>query len=371
LRLKLFLRKTVFNYKKTMNKDFGKLMLDWYLIHARPLPWRLDPRPYTIWVSEIMLQQTRVETVIPYYERWMKKFPNLQSLAEADEQDVLSAWEGLGYYARARNMLKTARIICGQYGGAFPKEAVTLKKLPGIGKYTAAAISSIAFGLDEAVLDGNVKRVLARVHGFKEAVNSVEGEKKLWRLAADCLPKGHASDYNQSVMDLGAIICIPSSPRCGECPAAKICVANIIGMQSQLPVVLERKPVPHINVSAAIISREGRVLIARRPANGLLGGLWEFPGGKVEEDESNEHALVREIREELGSEISPLHLFGTYKHAYTHFRVTLQAWKSELLNGEPVAKEASEIRWVQINELADFPMGKIDRMISRDLTKSN
>ena len=346
-------------------------MLDWYLIHARPLPWRMDPRPYTIWVSEIMLQQTRVETVIPYYERWMKKFPALQALARADEQDVLGAWEGLGYYARARNMLKTARMICDQYGGEFPKEAGLLKKLPGIGKYTAAAISSIAFGLDEAVLDGNVKRVLARVLGIEEAVNSTSGEKKLWRLAADCLPKGHASDYNQSVMDLGATICVPISPQCGECPVAKICVANTKGTQSQLPVLLEKKTVPHINVCAAIISRNGRVLIAKRPAHGLLGGLWEFPGGKVEEDESNEQALVREIREELGSETTPLKLFGTYQHAYTHFKVTLQAWTTKLANSEPVSKEASEIRWVKIGELGDYPMGKIDRMISRDLAKTN
>lgn len=350
-----------------MEHELGSLMLDWYAKHARPLPWRRDTQPYSVWVSEIMLQQTRVETVIPYYEKWMSKFPTVNALASAEEQDVLNIWEGLGYYSRARNMLRTARLVCDQYGGNFPDNAEALLKMPGIGKYTAAAISSIAFGADDAVLDGNVKRVLSRVFRFSDPVNTPSGEKRLWSLADSLLPKGRASEYNQAVMDLGATICTPKTPNCDDCPVVLICEAFQHKEQSQYPVVKEKPAVPHINVCAAIIRRDGKVLIAKRPSKGLLGGLWEFPGGKVEDGETHTEALVREIREELATNVSPTEQFGTYRHAYTHFKVTLQAWMTTLTGPEPSAIEASEIRWVKIPELKDYPMGKIDRMISNDL----
>jgi len=342
-------------------------MLDWYAKHARPLPWRRDTRPYSVWVSEIMLQQTRVETVIPYYENWIQKFPTVKALASAEEQDVLNAWEGLGYYSRARNMLKTACLVCEQYDGKIPGEAKELLQLPGIGKYTAAAISSIAFGADEAVLDGNVKRVLARVFRFSDAANTPSGEKKLWSLADSLLPKGRASEYNQAVMDLGATICVPKNPNCDDCPVAQICEACQYKEQSQYPVIQEKPTVPHFDVCAAIMRRDGKVLIAKRPSKGLLGGLWEFPGGKLEDGETHAEALIREIREELATDVAPIEQFGTYRHAYTHFKVTLQAWMTDLTGLEPSAIEASEIRWVSIPELNDYPMGKIDRMISNDL----
>ena len=342
-------------------------MLDWYAKHARPLPWRRDTRPYSVWVSEIMLQQTRVETVIPYFDNWMQKFPTVKALAHAEEQDVLNAWEGLGYYSRARNMLKTARLVCEQYDGKFPGEAKELLQLPGIGKYTAAAISSISFGADEAVLDGNVKRVLARVFRFSGAVNTPSGEKQLWSLADSLLPKGRASEYNQAVMDLGATICVPKIPNCDDCPVVKICEAFQHKEQSQYPVLQEKPAIPHFEVCAAIMHRDGKVLIAKRPSKGLLGGLWEFPGGKLEAGETHAEALMREIREELGTDVAPIEWFGTYRHAYTHFKVTLQAWLTDLTGPEPSAIEASEIRWVSIPELNDYPMGKIDRLISNDL----
>ncbi len=353
-----------------MNAEFGRLLLSWYAIHARQMPWRGKTDPYAIWVSEIMLQQTQVNTVMPYYDRWMRLFPGVQALAAADEQDVLNAWEGLGYYSRARNMLKAARLVCEKYQGQFPATAEELCKLPGIGRYTAAAISSIAFGADEAVLDGNVKRVLARVFAFLEAVNTPEGEKKLWLLAAELLPKGEASAYNQAVMDLGATICTPKSPDCAKCPVNSICESFKQDRQDQFPVMREKQPVPHIDVVAAILRQNGLVLIARRPSKGLLGGLWEFPGGKLEEGESHAEALTREIREELGVEVEAIKKFGVYRHAYTHFKVTLQAWFADLKGQQPTALEASEIRWVKIEELGDYPMGKIDRSISNDLLKN-
>jgi A/G-specific adenine glycosylase len=352
-----------------MKAEFGRLLLRWYALYARQMPWRGKTDAYAIWVSEIMLQQTQVNTVMPYYDQWMKLFPTVQALAAADEHAVLNAWEGLGYYSRARNMLKAACLVCERYQGEFPSTADELCKLPGVGRYTAAAISSIAFGRDEAVLDGNVKRVLARVFEFPEAVNIPEGEKRLWLLAAELLPRGEASAYNQAVMDLGATICTPKSPDCVNCPINSICVSYRNLRQSQYPLMREKPPVPHIDVVAAILRQNGLVLIARRPSKGLLGGLWEFPGGKLEAGESHAEALVREIREELGVEVAATEKLGVYKHAYTHFKVTLQAWFAELQGEQPVALEASELRWVKFEDLGDYPMGKIDRAISNDLQK--
>lgn len=352
-----------------MKEAFNRQLLGWYEVHARVLPWRQKSDAYAIWVSEIMLQQTRVETVIPYFNRWMELFPNVESLAAADEQQVLTAWEGLGYYSRARNMLKTARLVCEKFGGDFPSTTEELVRLPGIGRYTAAAVASIGFNADEAVLDGNVKRVFARIYRFEEPVNTPGGEKQLWPMVQALLPEGRGSDFNQALMDLGATICTPQKPECGKCPVSGLCVSFRDQQQENYPKLREKAPIPHLAVSAAVLRRDGCVLIARRPSKGLLGGLWEFPGGKVEEGETHASALTREIREELGVEIIPVERLGTYRHAYTHFKVTLQAWFAELEKGEPMALEASEIRWVKIEQLAGFPMGKIDRAISSDLAK--
>jgi len=352
-------------------ENFSQLLLDWYAVHARKLPWRDLKDPYAVWVSEIMLQQTRVETVIPYYEKWMRRFPTVETLAAATEQDVLNAWEGLGYYSRARNMLKAAITVYEKFGGIFPRSVDELKKLPGIGRYTAAAVASIAFDIDLAVLDGNVKRVLARVYQVAEAVDTPSAEKHLWNLAQQLLPPGRASAYNQAVMDLGATICTPKSPDCENCPVQSVCLAWKASEQTKYPLMLQKVPVPEIEVCAAIIERDGLVLIARRPSKGLLGGMWEFPGGKVEPGESHAQALVREIREELNTDIHPLQFFGTYRHAYTHFKVILQAWRVELTGAEPQALEASEIQWVELSDLQHYPMGKIDRSISNDLILKN
>lgn len=350
-----------------MDKSFGQLLLAWYKINARSLPWRGHPDAYAVWVSEIMLQQTRVETVIPYFLRWMDRFPSITALADSNEQEVLNAWEGLGYYSRARSLLKAAKELKQNNGGMLPVTREELKKLPGLGRYTSAAIASMAFGQDEAVLDGNVKRVLSRVLNIGIAADTPAGEKLLWQKAEELLPHSHAGDYNQAVMDLGATLCTPSSPNCAKCPVASLCEAYRLGIQTQRPVMTEKKPIPHYLVVAAVIHRGKQVLIARRPSNGLLGGLWEFPGGKVETGETLPAALQREIREELDTELEVGTELGSYKHAYTHFKVTLHAFHATLTGIEPTALEASELRWVEPRQLGDFPMGKIDRMISNDL----
>ncbi|MCX6055074.1 MAG: A/G-specific adenine glycosylase [Chloroflexi bacterium] len=352
-----------------IERNFSQILLSWYSKHARELPWRGHPDPYAILVSEMMLQQTRVETVIPYFKKWMTIFPSLHDLANSNEQKVLQVWEGLGYYSRARNLYKTAVMIRGKFDGKLPQTVTELITLPGVGRYTAAAISSIAFGRNEAVLDGNVKRVLARVSNFTQPVNSPEGETNLWDLAVELLPHGKAGAYNQALMDLGATLCTPKSPHCGTCPVNSLCLAKKMGSQDSLPKMLKKSPIPHITVCAAIIHRNDKVLVACRPSKGLLGGLWEFPGGKLEKNESLEQALTREIREELAAEITIGFFVGKYHHTYTHFKVTLHAFQATIAGNEPSPVEASEIRWVSITDLSNFPMGKIDRSISLDLQK--
>ncbi len=351
-----------------METEISRALLDWYAANARRLPWRGHPDPYAVWVSEIMLQQTRVETVIPYFERWMERFPSLADLAAADEQAVLQTWEGLGYYSRARNLHQAARRVMQEHNGRLPTGRAELQKLPGIGRYTAGAIASMAFGQDEAALDGNIRRVLARLFDVRLPARSPQGEQRLWQLAEENLPPGRAGDYNQALMDLGAGICTPQRPACLVCPLAEHCQARALGVQEERPVLESKPPIPHITVTAAVIQRDGQVLLARRPSRGLLGGMWEFPGGKQEPGEELEQTLQREIREELAAKIAVGAPFGIYHHAYTHFSVSLHAFLCRLAGpDEPTALEHSELCWTVPARLGDFPMGKIDRQIARRL----
>jgi A/G-specific adenine glycosylase len=351
--------------------QFSTRILDWYSRHGRVLPWRGNPDPYTVWVSEIMLQQTRVDTVIPYFKRWMKRFPGIEMLAAATEQEVLSQWEGLGYYSRARNLYKAARMVVEKYGGELPRELIELRKLPGIGKYTAGAIASMAFGVDASTLDGNLRRVFSRVFDVAEPADSSKGEKILWGLAEKHIPRGRAGDYNQALMDLGATICLPHAPVCQLCPLKNLCKARALGIQGSRPVLKPKNKVPHFIVTAAVIRRNGKILLAKRPSKGLLGGLWEFPGGKVEAGETLEQCLGREIREELAADIRVGNLIGIYHHAYTHFKITLHAFECKLTGREPQAVEVDGLVWVILADLNNYPMGKVDRQIAAYLQQES
>jgi len=314
-----------------------------------------------------MLQQTRVETVIPYFMRWVSTLPTIVDLATIDLQTVLSLWEGLGYYSRARNLHKAAQIVIQDHGGILPETIQGLRSLPGIGRYTAAAIASIAFNKDYAALDGNIRRVLTRIFNIKEPIGTTQTEKDLWRLAEKNLPPGRASEYNQGMMDLGATICPHRNPHCDICPLKSICKAFALNTQDELPIRPVRPKIPHYIVTAGILYKDDHILLAQRPMKGLLGGLWEFPGGKLEPHEDLTACLQRELLEELDIQVEVDDEYGKYKHAYTHFRVTLHAYKCHLTQGEPIAKEHSQVRWVSIDDLSDFPMGKIDRQIANKL----
>lgn len=314
-----------------------------------------------------MLQQTRVNTVIPYFNRWMERFPDLKSLAEADGQEVLRMWEGLGYYSRARSLHKAARLVMDNYQGTIPRDPRTLERLPGVGTYTAGAIASIGYNERATALDGNIRRIYARLFDLALPLGTSQAEQALRQLAEVNLPTGNVGDYHEALMDLGSLVCVPQQPDCAACPLQRDCLAYRKGTVDERPVILKKEPIPHYTVTAAVMLRgPDLALICQRPAKGLLAGLWEFPGGKQEKDETLEACLEREIMEELGVRIRINAEFGVYRHAYTHFRVTLHAFLCTALD-EPLAKEAQQLRWVPIASLTDYPMGKIDRQISRNL----
>jgi A/G-specific adenine glycosylase len=259
------------------SRDIARALLAHFDAHRRAMPWRETTEPYAIWVSEVMLQQTRVETVRPYYERWMARFPTLHALAAADLDDVLREWQGLGYYSRARNLHQAARLVRERYGGEVPADVPALRTLPGVGEYTAGAIASIAFGVPAPAVDGNVRRVLARLHDLEDP-----GRAELRALAAGLVPAHRPGDFNQALMELGATICTPRSPDCGRCPVAGWCSARACGTQEERPRPAPRKPVPEETVDTVVLVRAGdEALLIRRPERGLLAGLWEFPADAV------------------------------------------------------------------------------------------
>jgi A/G-specific adenine glycosylase len=270
---------------KYVRQTIQSQLLAWAETSLRDLPWRRERTPYRVWVSEIMLQQTRVETVIPYYQRWMSRFPTIGALAQADLGQALKCWEGLGYYARCRNLHRAAWIVVERHGGQLPERRGELLALPGIGPYTVGAILSLAFGQDAAVLDGNVRRVLSRLYALDDDPREAKTRQKLWALAESLLPPGKAGRFNEALMDLGATVCTPKGPRCANCPLNQVCQAYASGDAEGYPPPTRRAPTPHYHVTAAVIWRDGQVLIAQRPLDGLLGGLWEFPGGKQEKGE--------------------------------------------------------------------------------------
>lgn len=342
-------------------------LLNWWDQDHVDLPWRNTRDPYAIWVAEIMLQQTQIATVIPYYERWLARFPTVQDLAAASLDEVLKLWEGLGYYGRARNLHAAAQTVVDEYGGQLPRTATSLMKLKGIGRYTAGAIASIAFDEPVPVLDGNVIRVLSRLHDLPGDVTTTAVKKRLWHLSAELVPEQRPGDFNQALMELGQRVCLPSQPHCLLCPLTSQCLARQRGTQLERPVRPPRKNIPHFDVVAGVIwenpAHDARFLITQRPLDGLLGGLWEFPGGKQENGESLPSALKREIAEELGIGIEVGPHLATIKHAYTHFRITLHAFQAKHISGEPKNLGVAAHTWVSLETVDEYAFASTDRKI--------
>jgi A/G-specific adenine glycosylase len=294
------------------DEAIGRELGAWFDDAARDLPWRRRRDAYAVWLSEIMLQQTRVETVVPYFERFVAKYPDVRALSAAPLDEVLSLWSGLGYYRRARQLYATAREVTERYGGDFPSEAGELKKLPGVGDYTAGAIASLSFGKKEPLVDGNVARVLSRLFGIEAPIRSPVAVKELWETARRLLPEERPGRFNEALMELGAMVCTPRDPRCGSCPLSGLCVARATGRVAELPLIPAKRKVPRVKMVAAVVKNGGRVLFARRAEGGLFGGLWEPPMVEAASIAAARAALAR-----VGVK-TELRAAGQVKHVLSH-----------------------------------------------------
>ena len=345
-----------------------KRLLAWYKVSRRDLPWRRTVDPYKIWISEIMLQQTTVKTVIPYYEKWIKTFPDIKSLVRAPLQKVLKTWEGLGYYGRARNIKKTALILSEKFQSQFPCSHDQLVRLPGIGDYTAAAVMSIAFDKPFPVLDANVKRVMTRLLLIESSVAGRE-EKEIKELLEKGMPKKGCGNFNQALMELGALICQPKNPSCPLCPLKDVCLAYKKGVQDSIP--LKRQlAYEKIESVCVLIHRKGKVLIQKRPPKGLMAGLYEFPGFVKKKRESKENTLKRGIKEEFHAEIRKERFLGRVIHAYTKFRVFLDVYSVEL-EPQDIRGGLSGRLWVKKEELKKYPFTSGGTRVIRLLSKGS
>ncbi len=326
--------------------------MQWYKKHSRQgLPWRKTRNPYRIWISEAMLQQTQVAQVIPYYERFLKKFPTVGALADAPVTDVLDAWAGLGYYSRAKNLRAAAQKIRSEHGGRLPDSVENLMELPGIGRYTAGAIASIAYDRPAPILDGNVIRVLTRRFGIAEDPKKPESQKKLWKLASELVLEETPGDSNQALMELGALICTPKRPACGRCPWNADCLARQSGTQEQIPFKTTAAPRKKIIYLCGLLEKNGKILIARRPLEGLMPGLWEFPGGEMENPAEGEaDRLERLLKQRLGIEARATERAGQVRQILSHREIDIRAYRCGF-SGRINVNIYSEIRWVRPQKL--------------------
>lgn len=334
-----------------MPKSFSQDLLKWYDAHKRDLPWRHAKDPYHIWVSEMMLQQTTVATVIPYYERWIKTYPSVRHLANASLQEVLKSWQGLGYYNRAKNLHKAANIVVNEYQGKLPNDPVLVRALPGFGPYSTGSVLSIAYDRPMIIIDANVRRLVMRLLAI-EAVADTRQDKVIGEFLNGVLPKKRAGDFNQALMEMGALVCRSKEPLCNTCPLRTYCRADQTGVQEIIPTP-KKKIIKEINAVIGVIQKGNKYFIQKRVAKGLLADLWEFPGGKIEPGETKQEALARELKEEMDGDLkSSKHLFEL-KHYYTQFRVNLSVFACTLKR-EPQLN--SDRKWLTIKECAKYPM---------------
>jgi A/G-specific adenine glycosylase len=342
----------------TSKEKIQTKLLQWFKKNGRDLPWRKTRDPYAIWVSEIMLQQTQVATVIPYYQKFLKSFPTIHHLAKSDLSKVLKVWEGLGYYSRARNLHRASQIVLTRFHGKIPETLKDLLGLPGIGRSTAGSILSFAFHKDAPILDGNAKRVLSRL--FTVSSNPVKSKTEglLWQISESLVPKGFSNPFNQALMDLGSMLCTPKEPECDRCPLHRFCKGRASGKPERFPAKKVKRTIPHIESVSAVIKKDGRVLLNQRPPKGLLGGLWEFPNWRIKGKKIQKQQLKNQMDREVGLSINVKESIGTFQQTYSHFKLTLSVFHCQHLNGKGKGK------WVPIRNLALYPMSRIHRRIA-------
>lgn len=359
-----------------MYKHFQESLLSWFLAHCRPLPWRKDYTPYHIWIAEMMLQQTQMDRGIEYFQRWIDQFPDLHSVAAAPEDVILKAWEGLGYYRRAKLLQKAAKLIVDQYNGVFPSHYDAILSLPGIGPYTAGAIASIAFEQDIPCIDANVERILSRVFHLAMPLRQEPGKTKIADLAKALIPAHQARYFNQGLMECGELIC-RKNPDCPHCPLLDMCEAKRLGIVAKLPVPQPKTEIIHMKMATGVLLHKKKIFLQRRVPNDIWGSLWEFPGGTVEPHERPEQTVIREWQEETGFAVQVIGSIFMIKHSYTNYRIKLYAFlldfvkKIEEYPDPPVLTAATDSRWVSFDELATLPLPAPHRKLAEFLVKNN
>ena len=348
-------------------------LLTWYRLHKRDLPWR-GAAPYAVWVSEIMLQQTQVATVIPFFLRFLERFPTVEALASASIEDVLNYWAGLGYYARARNLHRAAQMVVEIHGGKIPDTPAAIEALPGIGRYTSGAILSIAHNIPRPIVDANVIRVLCRVFGLRGDPKSAAVQSQLWALAERLVPSDFPGDFNQGLMELGALVCEPADPKCELCPLLPYCAAGNSAEPNRLPEFPPGKAaIAAAHSSALLRNSAGQVLIIQRPLHGLWGGLWEFPRTTCQTGETADEAAVRAAREVVGLEIEVGDKIATVKHGVMHYKITLTGYAARLKDSDaiPVCLECSAFRWEAPESLENYPFSSPQVLLRNALLESD
>tara|TARA_S200000501_G_scaffold379027_1_gene446767 strand:- start:18700 stop:19755 length:1056 start_codon:yes stop_codon:yes gene_type:complete len=349
--------------------NFTKTIQIWYKSKNISLPWRGETDLYKIWLSEVMLQQTQVNTVIPYYTKWLKKFPSLESVANANEDELLKYWEGLGYYSRVRNFQFSCKIVLEKFNRKIPKNSKEFLKLRGVGEYIHAAVYSIGLNKKIPVIDGNVKRVISRYLCFKKDIESEK--KKIFKyLSKEILKTTKPGDFNQAIMDLGRLICKPKNPNCIECPISSNCLALKNNMIHQIPLKVKRAKTPKYNTVVGIIEKNNKILLCKRNTKGLLGGMWELPNGKIEPKESQKQALKR-VLSNFGLDYYSQIFLGTVKHQYSHFSIDQKGYKCQYKSGNLISKYHSEYKWININEKSNYPIHKASHKILNKIKVKN
>lgn len=344
-------------------------LLSWFDVNQRPMPWRESRNPYRVWVSEVMLQQTQVGTVIPYFERFMARFPTVLQLALAPQDDVLKHWEGLGYYSRARNLQATAKILVREHEGVFPRDYAKIRALPGIGDYTAGAIASIAFNQPRPAVDGNVFRVLARLFLMDDDIMRPSSRPRFEELARRLIPEGEAGRFNQALMELGATRCTPSHPRCDACPVAASCRVRETGRWSEFPFKTKKASPRDIAFAVAVVEARGRYLLVRRPNKGLLGGLWEFPTFEMKGGDAMTVGASA-LLETYAFAISHACPLASVPHRFTHLRAVFHAFRTQVRDGERLPGESDDVRWCSLSEVDAFAMPLAQQKIAQALKRS-
>jgi len=356
----------------TWKQPLRRRLLAWYAKNARDLPWRGSTNAYRVWVSEIMLQQTQVETVRDYFLRFVQEFPTVYDLAEAEEQQVLRQWEGLGYYRRARQMHAAARQIVDVHGGELPRDVESLQQLPGIGRYTAGAIASIAYNERAPILEANTIRLLSRLLGYREDPTKGPGQRLLWQTAEEILPRKKVAQFNQALMELGSLICKPINPACPSCPIARLCAAHEAGLQKKIPLAKPKTEYTSLFEAAVVLKKNGSVLLRQCIAGERWAGLWDFPRFEIDEaeGEARDREIVHKVHELTGITCEPGPRMKTIKHGVTRYRITLDCYLAQFVSGRARSTKQKPVRWVRMSELAKYPLSTTGRKMAR-LVKTN